>query len=102
MISVDVANSTDHYGQLQTSLEQGSNSTTLFLSLSGVPIGLEDVTEANLKGYYLNGLRSIGSVSTWSLIISSLLPMLISIGMIGALGAALYYGPTGNKKVVVV
>jgi len=34
----------DHYGTLETTLDQGSNSTTLNLKLSGVPIGKEDET----------------------------------------------------------
>ncbi|GJN88415.1 hypothetical protein Rhopal_001381-T1 [Rhodotorula paludigena] len=50
----------DHFGTLETTLDQGSNSTTLGLKLSGVPVGKEDETEANLQGYYVRGLQSIG------------------------------------------
>lgn len=86
---------TDHFGVLESTLDQGSNSTTLSLRLTGVPVGMEDETEGNLKVYYLNALRSIGSVTTFSLLVSSALPMLLSIGLIGALGVAFYYGPSG-------
>ncbi|GAA5931757.1 AHA1 family protein [Sporobolomyces koalae] len=58
----------NHYGTLETALEQGSNSTTLNLKLSGVPIGKEDETEQNLQTFYIRGLQAIGlglsSVST--------------------------------------
>ncbi|GAA6011650.1 hypothetical protein JCM11491_004721 [Sporobolomyces phaffii] len=47
----------DHYGTLETSLEQGSNSTTLNLKLSGVPIGKEDET---LQTFYIRELQAIG------------------------------------------
>jgi activator of HSP90 ATPase len=39
----------EHYGVLETSLDQGSNSTTLNLKLSGVPIGKEDEAESNVR-----------------------------------------------------
>lgn len=38
-----------HFGSLETTLEQGSNSTTLSLKLSGVPIGKEDEAENNVR-----------------------------------------------------
>ncbi|GAA6048923.1 hypothetical protein JCM3770_007121 [Rhodotorula araucariae] len=50
----------NHFGTLETTLEQGSNSTTLSLKLTGVPVGKEDETESNLHGYYIRGLQSIG------------------------------------------
>ncbi|GAA5882535.1 hypothetical protein JCM16303_002029 [Sporobolomyces ruberrimus] len=50
----------DHYGTLETTLDQGSNSTTLNLKLSGVPIGKEDETETNLQTFYIRGLQAIG------------------------------------------
>ncbi|BGP46193.1 Co-chaperone [Rhodotorula kratochvilovae] len=50
----------NHYGVLETTLNQGSNSTTLSLKLTGVPVGKEDETESNLHGYYIRGLQSIG------------------------------------------
>ena len=85
----------NYYGQLEMLLKQGTNSTTLTLRLTGCPVGMEDATETNLTVYYLNALRSIGSVNRWSLFISSAVPMAISVGLIGALGAAFYYGPSG-------
>ncbi|GAA5877514.1 hypothetical protein JCM8547_000177 [Rhodosporidiobolus lusitaniae] len=124
----------DHYGTLETTLEQGSNSTTLNLKLSGVPIGKEDEAESNLHGYYVRGLQSIGlgllSSSTSALPSSSsaFVPpsspspsarnerssrpkqkspvvnrwtlanagtFAASFGLIAALGAAFYYGPSG-------
>ncbi|BGP14027.1 hypothetical protein JCM10213_005612 [Rhodosporidiobolus nylandii] len=50
----------DHYGTLETTLDQGSNSTTLNLKLSGVPIGKEDETENNLHAFYIRALQQIG------------------------------------------
>ncbi|GAA5996496.1 hypothetical protein JCM5350_002341 [Sporobolomyces pararoseus] len=50
----------NHYGTLETTLDQGSNSTTLNLKLSGVPIGKEDETEQNLQTFYIRGLQAIG------------------------------------------
>lgn len=70
-----------HFGQLETTLDQGSSSTTLTLVLRGCPIGKEDETESNvsdctslpllrtladagffsqLHGFYIRGLQSIG------------------------------------------
>ncbi|GAA6001077.1 hypothetical protein JCM10207_007402 [Rhodosporidiobolus poonsookiae] len=119
----------DHYGTLEMALEQGSNSTTLNLKLSGVPIGKEDETESNLRGFYIIGLNSIGlgllssssssaTVSTstsspsakrrtprapppqrgsvvnrWTL--ANVGTFAASFGLIVAMGAALYYGPSG-------
>jgi activator of HSP90 ATPase len=40
----------DLYGQLEAQLNQGSNSTTLSLTLRGVPVGKEDETETNVSG----------------------------------------------------
>ncbi|GAA6026867.1 hypothetical protein JCM8097_005918 [Rhodosporidiobolus ruineniae] len=50
----------DHYGTLEMELNQGSNSTTLSLKLSGVPVGKEDETESNLHAFYIRGLQAIG------------------------------------------
>lgn len=106
------------------SLTQGSNSTTLVLRLSGVPLGKEDELERALNGYYINGLRSIGlvidrpslpstttsSISTpppatkkselpppgrIGLILTTAIPMTISVSLIVGLIAAFYYGPSG-------
>jgi len=38
-----------HFGSLETTLDQGSNSTSLSLKLSGVPIGKEDEAENNVR-----------------------------------------------------
>ncbi|GAA5970099.1 hypothetical protein JCM11641_000267 [Rhodosporidiobolus odoratus] len=115
----------DHYGSLESTLDQGSNSTTLTLKLSGVPIGKEDEAESNLHAFYIRGLQSIGldllSFSTASA--SSSIPttssktspasrqkkssivnrwtlanvgaFATSFGLIAAMGAAFYYGPSG-------
>ncbi|GAA5829502.1 hypothetical protein JCM11251_000181 [Rhodosporidiobolus azoricus] len=119
----------DHYGQLETTLEQGSNSTTLNLKLSGVPIGKEDEAESNLHAYYIRGLQSIGlglissstdstlsspssiksspsrhspqqrrqkkssALNRWTL--ANAATFATSLGLIAALGAAFYYGPSG-------
>jgi activator of HSP90 ATPase len=42
---------TGHYGILTTSLDQSTDSTTVTWSLSGVPLGMEDEIERNIKGY---------------------------------------------------
>ena len=84
-----------YFGQLEILLKQGTNSTTLVLRLTGCPVGMEDATETNLTVYYLNALRSIGSVDRWSLFVSSAIPMAVSLSLIGALGMAFYYGPSG-------
>ncbi|KAH7107581.1 activator of Hsp90 ATPase [Auriculariales sp. MPI-PUGE-AT-0066] len=52
-----------HTAILTTSFEQSSDSTTVKLSLNGVPKGMEDEIERNLEGYYMRGLKSIGYVS---------------------------------------
>jgi len=51
---------TDHFATLTTTLDQSSESTTLKLSLNGVPKGMEEEIENNLKGYYIHGFKSIG------------------------------------------
>ncbi|KAK4701521.1 activator of Hsp90 ATPase protein 1, partial [Phenoliferia sp. Uapishka_3] len=108
-----------YYGSLEMKLQQGSNSTTLNLRLSGVPVGKEDETERNLGIFYLAALKSIGSglsssffpsqlsplpekrspslppPSRWSLILTTAVPMTISLGLIGGLLAVFYYGPSG-------
>lgn len=148
----------DVYGQLEAALAQGSNSTTLNLTLRGVPVGKEDETETNvrladltfvgrtamnsprhlpqLQTFYIRGLQSIGlgllsssassgpeeppvpsssrspstSASTtarrrqsrraessrinrWSLL--NVGSVAASAGLLVALGAAFYYGPSG-------
>ena len=40
-----------HSANLVTTFEQVSDSTTLTLSLEGVPIGMEDEIRRNLEGY---------------------------------------------------
>jgi activator of HSP90 ATPase len=40
-----------HYAVLTTSLDQSTDSTTVTWSLSGVPLGMEDEIERNIKGY---------------------------------------------------
>ncbi|GAA5896154.1 hypothetical protein JCM5296_007247 [Sporobolomyces johnsonii] len=110
-----------HYGTLEMALEQGSNSTTLNLRLSGVPVGKEDETEQNLQTFYIRGLQAIGlgllSSSSTSTITSSSSSrrrskppvsakvnrwafanagtFLASFGLIVGLGAAFWYGPSG-------
>jgi len=49
-----------HYAQLRTTFDQGSDSTEVKFSLSGVPVGMENELESNLEGYYVRGLKSIG------------------------------------------
>ncbi|GAA5989191.1 hypothetical protein JCM10908_001201 [Rhodotorula pacifica] len=117
----------DLYGQLEAALDQGSNSTTLSLTLRGVPVGKEDETETNLHTFYIRGLQSIGlgllsssasSLSTstttssssasrprrrakpqssivnrWSIL--NVGTVAASAGLLVALGAAFYYGPSG-------
>ncbi|KAI5479570.1 high-glucose-regulated protein 8 [Pseudohyphozyma bogoriensis] len=109
----------DYHGSLEATLAQGSNSTTLSLRLTGVPVGKEDEAERNLNIYYINGLKSIGLVrrtaspsykqrpsgrgkkakpqppSRWSIFLYSGLPAAISFGVLGAIGAAFWYGPSG-------
>lgn len=46
-----------HYGTLGVSLEQGSASTKLSLSLEGVPVGKEEETEKGLDIYYIRSLK---------------------------------------------
>jgi len=41
---------------------QGSDSTKVTFTLSGVPTGQEDELRRNLEGYYVHGLKSIGYV----------------------------------------
>ncbi|CEQ42721.1 SPOSA6832_04577, partial [Sporobolomyces salmonicolor] len=111
-----------HYGTLEMALEQGSNSTTLNLKLSGVPVGKEDETEQNLQTFYIRGLQAIGLglLSSSSSSPSSLAAtsssrrrkppvsakmnrwafanagtFLASFGLILGLGAAFWYGPSG-------
>lgn len=50
----------DHFGQLKTTLVEGSDSTKLELQLSGVPVGTEEETERNLDIFYLRSLKQIG------------------------------------------
>lgn len=49
-----------HFGRLTTSLTQGDDSTTLDLTLAGVPSGEEDAAEAGLQNYYIRGLKALG------------------------------------------
>ncbi|KZT02340.1 uncharacterized protein LAESUDRAFT_752231 [Laetiporus sulphureus 93-53] len=51
-----------HVAMLTTRLEQGSDSTKVTWTLSGVPLGMEEETTRNLQGYYIHGLKSIGYV----------------------------------------
>lgn len=103
-----------HFGELEMSLQQGSTSTTLVLRLTGIPVGMEDASERNLNGYYINGLRSIGCApsptspvlapvelpkpSLLSLLCTTAIPMTISLGLIGGLIAVFYYGPSGPGR----
>jgi activator of HSP90 ATPase len=54
--------SAGHMATLTTTLKQSSDSTTLILSLDGVPTGMEGMIRTNLEGYYMQGLKSIGYV----------------------------------------
>jgi len=51
-----------HNATLTTTFAQSSDSTTVTLSLDGVPTGTEDEITRNLDGYYIQGLKSIGYV----------------------------------------
>ncbi|KZP01059.1 activator of Hsp90 ATPase [Calocera viscosa TUFC12733] len=50
----------NHWATLTTTFDQGSDSTEVKFSLSGVPKGMESELESNLEGYYVRGLKSIG------------------------------------------
>ena len=52
-----------HFGTLETTLAQGESSTKLTLRMSGVPVGKEEETEANLQRFYTSALKQIGFVS---------------------------------------
>ncbi|KAH8917892.1 hypothetical protein BT69DRAFT_1313646 [Atractiella rhizophila] len=67
-----------HFGELTTILSQGSDSTTLTLRLSKVPVGKEDEAERNLDAFYIKSLKQIGLI----------------VGLI----AAFLYGPSGPLK----
>lgn len=108
-----------YFGSLESTLKQGNNSTTLVLKLEGVPVGKEEESERNLSTYYIQGLKSIGYAipslspspsstplssptaqrppppSKISLILTTAIPMTISIGLIVGLLAAFYFGPSG-------
>ncbi|KAJ7099590.1 activator of Hsp90 ATPase [Mycena belliarum] len=55
-----------HYATLKTTIVQGSDSSTVTLSLDGVPTGMEDDVKRNLEGYYIQGFKSIGLGSSLS------------------------------------
>ncbi|SGY77456.1 BQ5605_C005g03642 [Microbotryum silenes-dioicae] len=123
-----------YFGTLETTLHQGSASTTLTLRLSGVPVGKEDEAERNLTSYYINSLKQIGfvfeslpftplpSTSTQSaapkalnpsqararararpgvtkpspwVMVGNISAVLVSVGIVAALAAGIYYGPSG-------
>ncbi len=50
----------EHYATLTTTLTEGSDSTNLELSLTGVPLGEEDASEAGLERFYIRSFRSMG------------------------------------------
>ncbi|KAI0647574.1 activator of Hsp90 ATPase [Trametes meyenii] len=54
-----------HTATLTTTLDQGSDSTKVTWSLSGVPLGSEEEITRNLQGYYVHGLKSIGYVQVY-------------------------------------
>ncbi|SCV69539.1 BQ2448_2559 [Microbotryum intermedium] len=125
-----------YFGTLETTLHQGSASTTLTLRLSGVPVGKEDEAERNLTSYYINSLKQIGSVfeslsfsplpsptsttpsatpkaltpsqararararagvhkpSLW-VMVGNVSVVFVSVGIVAALAAGIYYGPSG-------
>ncbi|KAH9450849.1 hypothetical protein MJO28_009687 [Puccinia striiformis f. sp. tritici] len=123
-----------HFGQLKTTLVEGSDSTKLELHLTGVPVGTEEETERNLDIFYLRSLKQIGLAnnstssdyssinqsseqrrrqrrrsssppefptpivppSRWSLLLTSAIPMSLSIGLILGLALAIWKGPTGD------
>ncbi|MBW0464834.1 hypothetical protein O181_004549 [Austropuccinia psidii MF-1] len=117
----------DHYGKLKTKLTEGSDSTKLELYLTGVPVGTEEETERNLDIFYLRSLKQIGLAtasdsinfpmhtrrrrspsppeyptpivipSKWSLLLTSAIPMSLSIGLIFTMGLAIWKGPTGDS-----
>jgi len=49
-----------HEGTLTSTLDQSTDSTTLTLSLAGVPTGTEEEIRKNIEGYYIHGFKSIG------------------------------------------
>lgn len=53
----------DLYGQLEAALDQGSNSTSLSLTLRGVPVGKEDETETNVSSSPSRPFRRASPVS---------------------------------------
>jgi len=117
-----------HFGTLVTRLVQGESSTQLTLKMTGVPVGKEEETEANLQRFYTSALKQIGFVSVhssshpptrrpptagakppaprrkpkkppptsvWTYVGNGAVFM-GSFGLLVALGAGLYYGPTGQ------
>ncbi|KAF7440250.1 hypothetical protein PC9H_000594 [Pleurotus ostreatus] len=60
-----------HSATLTTTLEQGSDSTKITLSLAGVPTGSEEEITRNLEGYYIHGFKSIGYVQIFPYTLSS-------------------------------
>ncbi|KAH8917891.1 hypothetical protein BT69DRAFT_1268502 [Atractiella rhizophila] len=107
-----------HFGELTTILSQGSDSTTLTLRLSKVPVGKEDEAERNLDAFYIKSLKQIGSVMAvqpfpptqqqttlpppkfgkLGLVAAGAVPFLISVSLIVGLIAAFLYGPSGPLK----
>lgn len=52
----------DHYGSLTMDFDQGSTTTKLKVTLTGVPTGEKDVTEHNLSQFYFVPIKRMGYV----------------------------------------
>ncbi|KAJ7647668.1 hypothetical protein FB45DRAFT_894104 [Roridomyces roridus] len=57
---------TGHFAKLTTTINQGSDASTVTFVLDGVPTGMEDEIKRNLEGYYIQGFKSIGLGSSLS------------------------------------
>ncbi|KAJ7287206.1 activator of Hsp90 ATPase [Mycena rebaudengoi] len=55
-----------HYATMTTTIVQGSDSTTVTFTLTGVPTGMEEELKRNVEGYYIQGFKSIGLGSSLS------------------------------------
>nr|ODN88268.1 chaperone activator [Cryptococcus depauperatus CBS 7841] len=56
----------DHYGTMTLTLSQGSDSTSTTFTLEGVPAGIEADVEKALNTFYIQGLKQMGLVHSFS------------------------------------
>ncbi|KAG7528126.1 hypothetical protein FFLO_06392 [Filobasidium floriforme] len=54
----------EHHATMTTTFDQGSDSTLVKWSLAGVPKGQEETLRGALEGYYVNGFKQIGLVTS--------------------------------------